>query len=197
MNRLSMLLAIAATAVAGCSAGGKFGALNHTATELEASDADTDRDDFAKLVDQFAEEVAAAKTSATSPADQAIVAKYGEALDIWKDSSALWDAKVGIPNLLEDAGQHADDPIKGGDAASVAAEYQRRAGFMKIVATGGVPLGSFSNPSDTRLADVAKRYNIPIRFQNGWSYISADSYRTLWPKAAAKVAEAAKITSKD
>jgi hypothetical protein len=194
---LTVLIMIVVAAVAGCSAGGRFGALNHTAKELEASDADTDRDDFAKLVDQFADELAAAKAAAVSPADQAIVAKYGEALAIWKDSLTLWDAKIGVPNLIEDAGQHADDPIKGGDAASVAAEYQRRAGFMKILATGGVPLASFSNPSDTKLADVAKRYNIPIRFQSGWSYISANSYRTLWPSAAAKIAEADALAKND
>ena len=99
--------------------------------------------------------------------------------------------------MIEDAGQHAEDPIKGGDAASVAGEYQRRAGFMKVLLTGGVPLQSFSNPTESKLADLAKRYNIPIHAQSGWSYISADSYRTLWPKAAAKIAEAVALENKN
>jgi hypothetical protein len=46
-------------------------------------------------------------------------------------------------------------------------------------------------PCDIRqIVDLANRYNIPIRFENGWSYIAANAYRTLWPTAAAKIAEA-------
>lgn len=198
MIRISMLLAIAAgVLLAGCSAGGRFGAINRTAKELEAADTDTEREDFGKLVDEFAAALTAEKTAPLSPADQPIIAKYDESLAIWRDSLALWDAKIGIPSLVEDAGQHADDPIKGGDAASVAGEYQRRAGFVKVLLSGGVPLQSFSNPAESKLAGLAKRCDIPIHVESGWSYISADSYRTLWPKAAAKIAEAVALENKN
>ena len=160
-----------------------FKGLYRVTKEIEASqDTGLTPADFRKLLQQYATELSVAKDSAKTDKEKKILAFHGEALEIYKDSAALWDAEISV----RDARIFMD----GGDLDNLGKQIAHSLAFERLLTFNRLPIQDYFTKKKNGLAIFAERYNLPVKEQNGWSYIQQDSFHSLWLRARQKVADA-------
>jgi hypothetical protein len=165
-----------------------FKPLYRVAKGIEAGqETGLNRDDFGKLLQQYATELGIAKDSLRTSGEKEVFDPYSKALDIWKDSAALWDAKISMPQLRRSAEQYYESVDK---ASGSIEPITKLFNYKDLIIHDKLPVLDYSSRHDTGVRSLATQYNVPIKSKDGWEYIEADSFKLLWRQAAKKVAEA-------
>ncbi len=167
-----------------------FKQLYRVAKEIKgAQETGVNRIEFGKLLNKFATEVGVAKDAARTDKEREVIRLYGEALDILKDSTVLWDAKNNAPVLQGDVQRYSDTFAMGeGD------KVIRYLNYQTLLIMGRLPVQLYTTGNDNELAGLAKRYSLAVSEENGWRHISADSFQVLWQKASEKLERANRLS---
>jgi DNA-directed RNA polymerase subunit RPC12/RpoP len=167
-----------------------FKRLYRVAKEIEgAQETGLNRADFGKHLQQFATELSIARDNVTSNDEKRVFRFYSEALEIWKDSAYLWDARISMPALRRNAEICRD--------LSANTAYGEKIGLSELCYEYTVlliheklPIQSFPGKEKNALAVVAKIYNLPVKEEKGWRWINGDSFKELWLLASKKATAA-------
>lgn len=159
------------------------------ATELRAAqDIGMNRQRFGDLLQKFATEITVARDKAESPREQQVIQIYSDVLRIYKDSAAVWDVKLSIPDLKNLADQTAR--MRASVSDSNDAILQSSAFKMAVIE--GIPLNTYPEGS-TGIDDVVGRYELPVTNSEGWKTIPDNSLQAIWAEASRMTDEALRM----
>ena len=86
-----------------------------------------------------------------------------KALDIWKDSTILWDAKLSKPQLIANAKKDMDRIVAAGATSKVTDEFLKFGDYQTLVLSDKLPIQSYSAKTENELSALAKRYNLEVK----------------------------------
>jgi hypothetical protein len=165
-----------------------FEPVYRVATELRsAQEVGMDRRRFGELLEKLTTELSLARDKAESPKEQRVIQGYAEVLQIYKDSAAIWDVKISVPEIKDIADQQAKNGVEAGSTDIITQNME----FQNAVSEG-IPLNLF-RPGSTGIDDLVTRYQLPITDTKGWKTIPNDSVERVWSRARAKTEEIVKI----
>lgn len=160
-----------------------FDPLYRVTTELRsAQDIGLARKEFSALLQQFSTEVAIATDKAQTEKEREVCLGYRDVLQIYKDSATIWDVKIAIPRLLEQASEEFRFQPKDPD------RYRNFAG----VGIGNIPVDLYPSGT-TGLESIAKKYSIPVEDWKGYRVLPEESLQFVWRHATARLDEVRKL----
>jgi hypothetical protein len=134
---------------------------------------------------QFSTELGIAKDNVKTPDEEKVLQLYAEALEIWKDSASLWDAQISMPALRRDAERYCDT-YAAFDSSLISLDRS----YSRLLILEKLPIQTFPRKSENAVAVLAKHYQLPVKEEEGWKWVRADSFKKLWYLAGEKVAAA-------
>ncbi|HEX3871369.1 MAG TPA: hypothetical protein VHV77_13080, partial [Pirellulales bacterium] len=174
-----------ASAPVGEPAGETFDTFTAVFTEIDAAKAaNVKRPEFGTLVDKLSDAITKAKETAKTPAGSETLDGYAQVLQIYKDSIALWDIKLRLPEMAEVAEKAIKQKTAAG-APDTDPEIMKGYDF-NIATLSGIPLQQYPS-GDTGVEAFATKYALPITDRNGWRIVPSDSVSLVWKKASDKL----------
>lgn len=162
-----------------------FRDLDRSAAELNtALELGIDREEYSRLVRQMALEIDLAGRRVKSPEGQKLLELFRELRDIYADAGEVWDVKLSIP-VLRDEAERRQKFLSYAPGNDVKPYLE----FKNHVTRGGIPMKDFARKS-TGLDDIAERYSLPITTtQTGFTVIPGDSVDRILMIAREKLKE--------
>ena len=147
-----------------------------------------DRDEYGKLVRQLALEIDLAGRRVRSPEGHKLIELFGELRDIHMDAGRVWDVKLSIP-VLRDEAEKRQKFLSYAPGNNVEPYLE----FKNQVTPSGIPMKDFARKT-TGLDDIAERYALPITTTK-WEFkiIPMDSVERIFAVAREKQAEIGRV----
>lgn len=165
--------------------GDAFRDLDRSAAELStALKLGIDREDYGRLVRQMALEIDLTGRRVKSPEGRTLIGLFGELRDIHMDAGRVWDVKLSIPVLRNEAEKR--QKFLSYAAGNNVEPYLE---FKNQVTSSGIPMKDFTREK-TGLDDIAERYALPITTtKSGFTIIPMDSVERIFAVASEKQTE--------
>ena len=173
----------------GLDDGDAFRDVDRSAAELKtAMELGIDRDEYGKLVRQLALEIDLAGRRVRSPEGHKLIELFGELRDIHMDAGRVWDVKLSIP-VLRDEAEKRQKFLSYAPGNNVEPYLE----FKNQVTPSGIPMKDFARKT-TGLDDIAERYALPITTTK-WEFkiIPMDSVERIFAVAREKQAEIGRV----
>jgi hypothetical protein len=163
-----------------------FEPLFRVATELKGGqDVGINRSQFGTLLQKFATEVTIAKEKSETPLEREAADAYGVVLQTYKDAAKVWDVKISLPQLK----QQADEWYRQYAPVRDSGQYR---GFLIAIAYG-IPLTVYPEGT-TGLDEIVRQYELTTTNRDGnFQTIPEDSIQVLWERARLKNDEVDKL----
>jgi hypothetical protein len=164
--------------------GDAFRDLDRSAAELTtAIELGTDREEYGKLVRHLSLEIDLAGRRVTTSSGRTRIERYRELRDILVDAGKVWDVKLSIPALRNEADRHQKFLSYAGGSIESYVE------FKSEVTLTGIPMMNFEWKK-TGLDEIAQQYRLPVTTtKSGFNIIPMDSVEQVFMVAREKLQE--------